>query len=187
MMDKNSKKSLGWWIVLVGVFVTEIVLLIKLSTSQESTKEILLAIIVVSALLVLILRIEDVINFAISKDGVKADLNRVEQKVDQLGSDINALLISTVLDAYEYITLRKISGEDPDDRFEFNRPKGQDLLERLRNRRLIKEIYDGTIFSDKSNRSIKLREHFIIDKRGREYLEAINQKGIGQQLMDGIK
>ncbi len=178
-----------WWAVFLSVVTVEILLLVKLLTSQ-ATIELLLAIGVVTVLLVLTLRIEDITNLALKKDGLEAKLSakisevaeKVEVKVDQLGNDINALLISTVLDAYEYITLRKITGEEPNDKYDFNYPKGQDLLERLRNRGLIDEMGGNTIFHDRSNREIKLKEHFLITERGKRYLEALNQKGLGDEL-----
>jgi len=181
--------SSRWWAVFLAIVTVEILLLVKLLTSQ-STIELLLAIGVVTVLLVLTLRIEDVSNLSLSKDGLEARLSakiskvveNVEVKVDQLGSDINALLISTVLDAYEYITLRKITGEEPSDKYDFNYPKGQDLLERLRNRGLIDEMGGNTIFNDRGNRGIELKKHFLITERGKRYLEALNQKGLGEEL-----
>lgn len=181
--------SSRWWAVFLAVATVEILLLIKLLTSQ-ATIELLLAIGVVTILLVLTLRIEDISDLNLTRDGLEARLSakiskvaeNVEVKVDQLGSDINALLISTVLDAYEYITLRKITGEEPNDKYDFNYPKGQDLLERLRNRGLIDEMGGNTIFNDRNNREIELRNHFLITDRGKRYLEALNQKGLGEEL-----
>lgn len=181
--------SSRWWAVFLAVVTVEVLLLVKLLTSQ-ATIELLLAIGVVTVLLVLTLRIEDISDLNFSKDGLEARLSakiskvaeNVEGKVDQLGNDINALLISTVLDAYEYITLRKVTGEEPNDKYDFNYPKGQDLLERLRNRGLIDEMGGNTIFNDRSNREIELKKHFLITERGKRYLEALNQKGLDEEL-----
>jgi hypothetical protein len=190
VINEGSKMaSSRWWAVFLAIAIIEIILLIKLLTSQ-STIEPLLAIGVVTVLLVLTLRIEDISGLTLNKDGLEARLSEkiskvaenVEVKVDQLGSDINALLISTVLDAYEYITLRKITGKEPNDKYDFNYPKGQDLLERLRNRGLIDEVGGNTIFNDRSSRAIELKEHFLITERGKRYLEALNQKGLGEEL-----
>lgn len=143
-------KSSRWWAVFFAVVTVEILLLIKLLTGQ-ATIELLLAIGVVTILVVLTLRIEDLSGVSLSKDGLEAKLNSIKEevkdKVSQLGDDLNELLISTVLDAYEYITLRKITGNEQDDSYRFNYPKGQDLLERLRNRGLIDEIGGNGTFT----------------------------------------
>ena len=112
----------------------------------------------------------------------------VTDKVSLLESEINDFLISTVLDAYEYVTIRKISGEEPDEGYRFNRPEGQSLLERLRNRGLVEEK-DGkhSIFSDRSDREIKVRNHFIVTDKGRRYLNAIDQRGLGDELEKIVK
>lgn len=178
-------KSSRWWAVFLAVVTVEIILLIKVLTSQ-ATIELLLAIGVVTILVVLTLRIEDLSGVSLSKDGLEAKLNSIKEevkdKVGQLGDDINELLISTVLDAYEYITLRKIIGSEQDDSYQFNYPKGQDLLERLRNRGLIDEIGVNSIFNDRNNRAINVREHFVITERGKRYLNALDQKGLGKEL-----
>jgi hypothetical protein len=178
-------QSSRWWAVFLTVATVEVLLLVKLLTSQ-ATIELLFAIGVVSVLLVLTYRIDDLTGVAINKDGLEAKLDRIKEevkdKVNQLGDDINDLLISTVLDAYEYITLRKITGDDEDDSYDFNHPKGQDLLERLRNRGLIDEVSGNSIFDDRKNRLINVRNHFVITERGRRYLNALDHKGLGKEL-----
>lgn len=183
--------SSKWWAVFLAVVTVEIILLIKLLTSQ-ATIELLLAIGVVTILIVLALPIEeDLSRVSLSKDGLEAKLNsikeEVQDKVSQLREDINELLISTVLDAYEYITLRKITGDEKDDSYQFNYPKGQDLLERLRNRGFIDEMDSNSIFNDRSNRPINVREHFVITERGKRYLNALDRKGLGQELENFAK
>ncbi|OUL20214.1 hypothetical protein [Nostoc sp. 106C] len=177
--------SSRWWAVFLAVVTVEVILLIKVLTSQ-ATIELLLAIGVVAILLILTLRIEDLSGVSLSKDGLEAKLNSIKEevkdKVSQLGEDINELLISTVLDAYEYITLRKITGDEKNDSYQFNYPKGQDLLERLRNRGLIDEIGGNSIFNDKSNRPINVRSHFVITERGKRYLDALDHKSLGKEL-----
>ncbi|OUL19262.1 hypothetical protein BV378_33660 [Nostoc sp. RF31YmG] len=177
--------SSRWWAVFLAVVTVEVILLIKVLTSQ-ATIELLLAIGVVAILLILTLRIEDLSGVSLSKDGLEAKLNSIKEevkdKVSQLGEDINELLISTVLDAYEYITLRKITGDEKNDSYQFNYPKGQDLLERLKNRGLIDEIGSNSIFNDKSNRPINVRSHFVITERGKRYLDALNHKSLGKEL-----
>jgi len=178
-----------WWAVFGAVATVEVLLLVKMLTSQ-ATIELLLAIGVVTLLLVLTLRIEDLNKVAIGRDGLQAELSRladdikgeVKEKVNQLGDDINALLISTVLDAYEYITLLKISGDEKDDSYQFNHPKGQDLLERLRNRGLINELGEDSIFNDRTERPIKVRDYFSITERGKKYLKVLEEKGLATEL-----
>jgi hypothetical protein len=155
----SSSKS-KWWAVFLGVFVVEVILLVKLLTSQATT-ELLFSIGVVTLLLVLTLSIDRLIGISFSADGLEAKLSEFKEKIEDevhevgdkiktkvdrlgndistLGDDINSLLISTVLDAFEYITLKKITGQEENDDYDFN-PKGQDLLERLRNRGLIDEV-----------------------------------------------
>jgi hypothetical protein len=56
-------------------------------------------------------------------------------------------------------------------------------LERLRNRGLIKERENiNSIFDNRKNRDINVRNHFIITDKGRRYLNAINQRGLGKDL-----
>jgi hypothetical protein len=192
--------SFRWWAVFLGVATVEGILLIKLVNSQ-ATIDILFAIGVVTVLLILTLRIEDLSGFTFGKDGLEAKLERltqkvegqvnqigndikqeVKEKVNQLGDDINDLLISTVLDAYEYITLQKVKGAEQDDSYQFNYPKGQDLLERLRNRGLIEEKNENSIFNNRNNRAINVREHFAITDRGNRYLDVLDHKGLGKEL-----
>jgi hypothetical protein len=192
--------SSRWWAVFLGVTIVEVLLLVKLLTSQASI-ELLIAIGVVAVLLILTLRIEDLSTVALNRDGLKAELSKVEQKleskvnqvednikeevkdkVNQLGDDINDLLFLTILDAYEYITLQKAKGDELDDSYQFNYPKGQDLIERLRNRGLIEEKNGDSIFNDRNDRRINIREHFLITDRGNKYLDALNQKGLGKEL-----
>lgn len=184
-----------WWAVFLLIATVELLLLIKLLNSGSSI-ELLLTIGIVAALLVLILRIEDLSNLSVTRDGISAQLSQlqsdvkgVDKKVDQvegnisqLENDINALLISTVLDAFEYITLLKVKGEEVNDKYEFNYPKGQDLLERLRNRGLVKEIGGNSIFNDRKDRTIKLRDHFSITERGERYLQALTQNKLDRDL-----
>ena len=71
-------KSSRWWAVflLVATVATvEIILLLKLLNSQTLI-ELILAIGVVTTLIVLTLRIEDVHNLSLIKDGLKAECNR---------------------------------------------------------------------------------------------------------------
>ncbi|MGH8060372.1 MAG: hypothetical protein ACREOH_24560, partial [Candidatus Entotheonellia bacterium] len=95
------------------------------------------------------------------------------------------LLMATVLDAYEYVTLRKIAGPDQDQSYRFNQPEGQDLLERLRNRGLIEQKSGVSIFKDRSDRVINVRDLFIITSKGAGFLRAIDERGLGNQL-EGI-
>jgi len=112
----------------------------------------------------------------------------VTEKVSLLENEINDFLISTVLDAYEYVTIRKISGDEQDDGYRFNQPEGQSLLERLRNRGLVEEKdARNSIFSDRSDRHIKVRGHFIVTEKGKRYLNAIDQRGLGNELERIVK
>ena len=113
----------------------------------------------------------------------------IEKKVDQIEVDINQLLIATVLDAYEYITLKKLRGDEQDDSYAFTYPTEQNLLERLRNRGLLEEYKhnSGSVFDSRENRTIKLRQHFSITDKGKKYLDVVNQKGLGKELEEIAK
>jgi hypothetical protein len=104
------------------------------------------------------------------------------QKTHDLESSISDILMSTVLDAYEYITLLKITGEVEDPRYLFSQDKGQPLLERLRNRGLIKERGTDSIFKGRTNIELNIREHFVITDQGQKFLSAIDRRGLGDAL-----
>ncbi|GAB1545469.1 hypothetical protein NUACC21_81450 [Scytonema sp. NUACC21] len=185
-----------WWAVFLAVATVELLLLIKLLTSEHNI-QLLITIVIITGLLVLTIRIEDLNRVSLSKEGLEAELSRIKKevkgkvdeignnindKVNQLEDDINALLISTVLDAYEYITLKKITGAEKDDSYQFTYPKGQDLLERLKNRGLICELEKPSIFDNKNPRLINVTKHFRITERGKKYLEIVDGKGLGKVL-----
>ena len=70
-MIKMTKSS-RWWAVFLLVATVEIILLLKLLNSQTLIK-LILAIGVVTTLIVLTLRIEDVHNLSLTKNGLKAE------------------------------------------------------------------------------------------------------------------
>lgn len=176
-----------WWSVFLSLLAIEVVFLIKMLTT-DVTLELLFSILIMAVLMTLVLRIENLNSLSITREGLEAKLTQVEQKVDQIGDDIDRLLISTVLDAYEYITLKKIRGDKKDDQYYFSYQKGRDLLERLRNRGLIEEKQESPIFNSQTIQDpINLRSHFLITELGINYLEAINNKGLGQELEKIIK
>jgi hypothetical protein len=56
-------------------------------------------------------------------------------------------------------------------------------LERLKNRGLIEEKAKGkSIFNDRSDRSINVRDSFLITEKGERYLQAIDDRGLGDEL-----
>jgi hypothetical protein len=108
---------------------------------------------------------------------------KLSQVQSRLESNITDILMSTVLDAYEYITLLKIAGRDQNTSYRFTQDKGQPLLERLRNRGLIEERGKDSIFKNKTNREINnIQDHFIITDQGRKFLDAIEDRGLGDAL-----
>jgi hypothetical protein len=56
-------------------------------------------------------------------------------------------------------------------------------LERLKNRGVIEEKAKGkSVFSDRSDRSINVRDSFLITEKGERYLQAIDDRGLGDEL-----
>ena len=126
----------------------------------------------------LINRLED---FGISKDGsLTAKFKDLKQEVATLSGEIDNLLLGTVLDAFEYITLRDLE-KNIDNEYQIN-PSGYALLERLRNRGLIKE--KSNVLADRSERKISLNKSFSITDQGKRYLKAVDNKGIGKDLVE---
>ncbi len=142
-----------------------------------------MAITVIAALIVLMLRIEDLSLFSITKDGLNAELSNIKQKVKNIENEVSLLNIAMVLDAFEYKTLKKIKG-DIEDSYNFGFPNEQYLLERLRNRGLIEEHNSDSVFKNKNTRDINLRKHFSITEKGKKYLDFVDKqkKEIGEEL-----
>jgi hypothetical protein len=197
--------SRKWWATFVGLLTLESILMYKILTSEASTNLLIFSAFV-AILLFLLLIIDRIAKVTANGEGVsievyeqklsnlektlKEQVNQVgddvkedvKNKVGQLGEDINDLLFLTILDAYEYITLKKARGDELDDSYEFNYPKGQDLIERLRNRGLIEERENRLKFNGENQGNINIREFFSITDRGNKYLDALNQKGLGKEL-----
>lgn len=203
--QKFTISSSKWWATFVALLTIEVLLIFKILTSEASASLQIFAGFVV-ILLFLLLIIDRIAKLTANKEGVSIEVyeqklrqfeKNIEMKVDQvgnnvkqdvksqvgqLGEDINDLLFLTILDAYEYITLKKVRGDESDDGYQFNYPKGQDLIERLRNRGLIEEKENKLQFSSENQRRINLRNYFFITDRGNKYLDALNQKGLGEEL-----
>jgi hypothetical protein len=105
----------------------------------------------------------------------------VKQEVNKLEQDVVDLLISTVLDAYEYVTLQKIRGDRPNDSFKFT-TKGHAQLERLVNVGLIEEKKGSNLFADGNERWIWVRDHYSLTDRGTQYLEEVQKLGVAEKL-----
>jgi hypothetical protein len=119
--------------------------------------------------------------FAKALRGVEEAVEQGASRVERLENNISDILIATVLDAYEYVTLQKIAGADRDGSYFFNSPEGQNLLERLRNRGLVAERHGG-MFDNRTDRNINVRDHFVITPLGEKFLRAADARGLGQEL-----
>ena len=112
----------------------------------------------------------------ISKEGsLKAKFKKLEDLERQVGSlseSIDELLLGTVLDAFEYVTLEDLKDEI-DIEFNINR-SGYALLERLRNRGLIEDT--NRVLDDRTERKIQLKESFFITNLGLKYLDLVDKK-----------
>lgn len=194
-----------WWTIFLAILTVEVLLLLKLLRSQDSSTELLLVIGIVAVLLVLTLRIEDLNKVSVGKDGITAEIAQVKDKLQEvevkvkeqvnqiesdlenrnkdLKKDLNRILLSSILDGYEYKTLLKITGDEPNDQYQFNPPHEQYLLEKLRNRGLIYELGKTSIFDDRSPRMINVRKHFKITERGEEYLNILQERGLDKELI----
>jgi hypothetical protein len=180
--QEPTVSSPKWWATFLGLSTLELLLIYKILTSEASTSLLIFAGFV-AFLLFLLLIIDRIAEFTANKEGVSVKVyEQINKKVGQLGEDINDLLFLTILDAYEYITLKKVRGDESDDSYHFSYPKGQDLIERLRNRGLIEEKMNKLIFSSKNERYINVRDHFLITDRGNKYLDELNKKGLGKEL-----
>lgn len=184
---KNVKNPRNWWIEIVsGIAVSYLVFSLVspmfLKQGQQAprkieTPDLLLIAIVLLFNSGLFSRLED---FEFSKDGnLKAKFKDLNEKVDTLSEAIDDLLLGTVLDAFEYVTLRDLK-ENKEIEFSIN-PSGYALLERLRNRGLIKE--ESNVLGDRSERRIQLNKSFSITEQGCRYLKAVDDKGISQNLI----
>ena len=99
-------------------------------------------------------------------------LENLEIQVDSLSKSIDDLLLGTVLDAFEYVTLQDIK-DKTDRQYDIN-PSGYALLERLRNRGLIED--GNSILNDRTPRKIQLKGSFSITALGLKYLDLVNNK-----------
>lgn len=185
--DKNKENSRNWWIEIVSVIVLSYLIFslvspMFLKEGQQAprkieTPDILLAVIILVFNSGLLSRIVD---FEYSKDGnLKAKFMDLDKKVDTLSGTIDDLLLGTVLDAFEYVTLLNLK-ENKEVEFSIN-SSGYALLERLRNRGLIQE--ESNVLDDREARKIQLNKSFSITEQGHRYLKAVDDKGIGQDLI----
>ena len=85
--------STKWWAVFAGIVTFEIFLLAKLLLTTQVSGGLLFAVIVVTFLLILTLRIEDLNKLSVGKDKFEAELvskitRKVESRVERVGSEI---------------------------------------------------------------------------------------------------
>jgi hypothetical protein len=181
-----EKKSKNLWIgivsaIAVGYLIFSLVSPMMLRQGQQPPRKIEIPdLLLITVVLLfnsgLINRLED---FGISKDGsLTAKFKDLKQEVATLSEEIDNLLLGTVLDAFEYVTLRDLK-EETEIEFSMN-PSGYALLERLRNRGLIKD--ERNVLADRNERKIVLHKSFSITEQGCRYLKAVDDKGIGQDL-----
>ena len=187
--DQGSQKPRNLWVQIVsaiaGIYlIFSLMSPMFLNQGQQPPKKIETPDLLLIALILLfnsglINRLED---FAISKDGgLTAKFDTLEGKVDTLSDSIDELLLRTVLDAFEYATLKDLEGET-DKKFEIN-PSGYALLERLRNRGLIEEKNkNNKVLADRRERPIWLKESFSITEQGGKYLKLVKDRELDQQL-----
>ena len=193
MLSKSSETR--WWSILLGLFAIEVAFLYQLITNGSSI-ELITAIIIIATLIVLTLRVQDLLGIQIDRNGIKAELTKdfaTKQEITDLEKNFDNLLISTVIDSYEYITLLKLNNEE-EDKYNFTYPKGRDLLERLRNRGLIEEKnlnedQNNSIFKNDvhKNQPIKLQDHFVITEKGQQYIIAIKQRNLHEDVKNNAK
>jgi hypothetical protein len=171
-----------WWSVFAAVAVVALALLVKVLIADQPPTSLLVALGATVLLLVLCLQLDRLVSIVAGTSGLTVNLAQLATKedVNKLGQDVADLLISTVLDAFEYITLQKVRG-DRKDSYKFT-PKGQDLLERLANRGLIEEKQTSNVFADRTIRDLRLMEHYVITDRGNQYLEVIHKLDVGKAL-----
>lgn len=184
-------KSVNWWITKIISLSALVYLCFSISSASktEATENTLKNEHILLFAIVLLFNsdlLEKIESFSLGDLNAKfATKEEVKDEVNKLGEQIDILLMSTVLDAYEFITLQKLQGNPPDkyggDKYDFNE-KGRDLIERLRNRGLLEKISGQSVFQDGSNGEINLRKHFLITEKGRKYLQVICQKKLVSEL-----
>ncbi|NEO54328.1 MAG: hypothetical protein F6K54_15295 [Okeania sp. SIO3B5] len=193
-------KLARWWAVFLILTTIETIFLAKLLTNNISV-ELLVAITLIAIVIFFTLRVEDLNRISIKKDGIEANLldkvkedvkkdvkEDVKKDVEKIEGDIQQLLIAVVLDAYDYITLKKINGDEKDDSYNINRPNEEYLLEKLRNRGLIEEKKNSESGFEKiknrgnSRLTLQLSDYFSITDQGEKYLNVINQYKLEPEL-----
>jgi hypothetical protein len=202
--QETTISSPKWWAIFLGFSTIEVLLIIKILTSQPSTNLLIFAGLII-ILLFLLLVIDRIAKITANKDGFSFEvyekqLNKIEENIEKkvsqaadnvknvvsdqvsnLDGNISDILFFTLFDVYEYITLKKISGAEMNDSYSIN-PKGKELLERLINRALIEENNVQFIFTLMDNTVIHLREHFKLTDRGKKFMKSISDKGLGEEL-----
>lgn len=71
-----------WWVVLIGIVTVQTVLLFKLLTNQSSL-ELLIPILVITILMSLMLRIQDVTKISFDQNGISADLSNIRADLNK--------------------------------------------------------------------------------------------------------
>ncbi len=142
-MKNNQKqnKSINWWItkILSGIaFVYLMVSLIfpnRVQASNDGTSTLKTEHIILFAIILLFNSdfFEKIESFSFGDLSAKF---ATKEEVDKLGEELDTLLIATILDSYEYVTLQKVKGNRKNDNYVIN-PDGRDQLKRILNRGLI--------------------------------------------------
>jgi hypothetical protein len=180
-----ASRSVNWWVTKIVSLIALFYLISSLNLSfrthpiNADSSSIKTEHIILFAVILLFNSdfVEKLESFSFGDLGAKF---ATKEEVNRLEGEIDTLLVGTILDSYEYITLQKVSGKR-EDRYAIN-PSGLAQLERLVNRGLIEEKSGSSVFQDKTDRSVALRDYFLITPKGEGYLEVVDSKELGSEL-----
>lgn len=177
-------RSLNWWFTKIASLVALIYLIVSLSvsvgnSSKNGTSPLKSEHIILFAIILLFNSdlIEKIESFSLGDVSAKF---ATKEEMTELGEKLDYLVMGTILDAYEFVTLLRVQGSRSD-RFSIN-PSGFALLERLCNRGLIEENVGDKVLNNPQERQVNLRNHFTLTKKGERYLQVVEKMGIGREL-----
>lgn len=170
ILSKNT-----WWAVILGIAAIQSTLLVKLMQMNEPSTGLFIAITVITVLLLLGLRIQDIETIATGKDGIQATLRTLEQEVSQVNTKIeenkarvdNAFLLS--MGDKMYGNLLKLASNNFG---HYKKTPGggfDDELHHLRNIGYIKVVNDS--FGSFPEEGEELSDHIEVTATGREFIQ----------------
>ncbi len=175
--------SSRWWAIFLGIAVVEIALLVKVLTGK-ATIELLVTLAVITILLLVAYRIEDVFEISLGKEKLEAKLvKKIDQKVEDEVTSLERRLearaiyeaLRRSLTKYEYEHLVEFAKKKPRPCCRYNDFLLHEMI-RLCQHEYIQEIFPGSTgkMSGESG-EFDLAKFYKISPEGEKFLEMLQK------------